>query len=212
MQVQLVMIIGLFFLLPVSAAIKMVARTLASPISSFAIANAKLDVPTELTPYSDSIVDITFGQDPTNLIPNTAIETLNGGENLGALLWAYVLYNGLFTTSGKPADWTLPILSKLFGQQQEQWYKDYADGYAFECPPIIESCRFVSFLLLGLSADWLWIRLLDGDTFWGWSTGACLAIPSLLLTLGRPKSLSREEAMLEVQVDAHSSLFCLIFI
>ena len=84
------------------------------------------------------------------LVPDTSIDTFIGGDNLGVLLWTFVLYNGIFAISGKPADWLLPLIARIIGidveasstelQEKETtvWYAAYKDGYYFEVPPLIE--------------------------------------------------------------------------
>lgn len=164
---------------------------------SFSLAYIETPIPVELS-STDKVMDI--AAKVSLVIPDNGVEVLNGAENLGALLWAFVLYNGLFTTSGRPADWILPFVAKAMGQDDQEWYQDYTDGYSFICPPIAELPRFSFFLAIGWFANLAWIQILDGDSFWGWSTGACLSIPALLLALSRPRLLTRAEAMLEARI------------
>lgn len=49
--------------------------------------------------------------------------------------------------------------------------------------------RFGFFIVLGYLANISWVSLFDGDQFWGWSTGFCLALPALLVNAGRKVSL-----------------------
>jgi len=112
------------------------------------------------------------------------------------LLWSFVLYNGIFT-SGKPADWYLPIVGKVLNTDNEQWYKDYIDGYQFDVPIIVEAVRFATFLALGYYINLAIITIFDNDTFWGWSIGMCLAIPSALLNASRDKLITRTLGQLQ---------------
>lgn len=143
------------------------------------------------------------------LVPDNSIATLDGGENLGLILWAFVLYNGLFAISGRPAEWVLPVLARVVGvdvdntnsttdsyKDQDAWYRDYSDGYSFEVPPSVEFIRFGMFAILGYYANVFIVSSLGGDAFWGWSIGACLFIPSALLNAAREKLVTRQEAEL----------------
>lgn len=49
------------------------------------------------------------------LLPDTSINSLDGAINLGAILFTFVLYNGLFGKAGRPADWVLPVVAKGLG-------------------------------------------------------------------------------------------------
>lgn len=139
----------------------------------------------------------TLGPGTPELVPDTTIKTLDGGDNLGALVWAVVLYNGIFL-SGKPADWVLPPLAAALSSSEESWFKDYRAGYSFRTPPVVDFMRFALFLVAGYYFNVLIVTSLGGDTFWGWSIATCLAIPSGLLNASRPRRLSREEVELEV--------------
>jgi hypothetical protein len=142
------------------------------------------------------------------LLPDTSIATLDGGINLGALLFAFVLYNGLFGKAGRPADWVLPGFARLLNQENEQWYRDYADGLQSIVPPQVEFLRFAVFTLLGWGTNLLWVSLFDGDEFWGWSTGLCLALPSALINLSREPKLTREEATFDVSRNTKLLVYC----
>eukprot|EP00607_Mallomonas_marina_P000237 CAMPEP_0182429312 /NCGR_PEP_ID=MMETSP1167-20130531/25678_1 /TAXON_ID=2988 /ORGANISM="Mallomonas Sp, Strain CCMP3275" /LENGTH=309 /DNA_ID=CAMNT_0024612755 /DNA_START=293 /DNA_END=1222 /DNA_ORIENTATION=- len=131
--------------------------------------------------------------DPNVPVPNVDINELDGGDNLGTLLWAFSLFNGIFVTKGRPGDWTLDLIAKIVQQEEEEWYKDYIDGYKYQCPPLVDAIRFLFFLFLGYYANKLWVESLGGDSFWGWSTGACLAIPSGFFNLARDKRITRTE-------------------
>lgn len=137
---------------------------------------------------------------PALLEPVTTISSLNGGGNLAVLLWSYVLYQGLLTTSGRPAEWVLPLFVTIFQQQEEQWYLDYQEGYSFTVPPLIEASRCFFFVVLGYYISSTLIASLDGDAFWGWATSGALSIPASLIMFARPKRTSRSVAELEVKM------------
>lgn len=99
------------------------------------------------------------------LLPDTSINSLDGGINLGAILFTFVLYNGLFGKAGRPADWVLPIAAKAAGEEQSAWFKDYSDGFYFEVPPTVEFLRFGFFGVLGWFTNLAWIAALDGYAF-----------------------------------------------
>lgn len=130
-------------------------------------------------------------------VPNTSIQSLDGGSNLGAMLWAFVLFNGIGPNQLKPADWLLEIALNVT-KSDEPWQRDFRDGYDFICPPEIELVRLIGFIGFGYLTNLGWIALLDGDAFWGWSTALSLCIPTGLLALSRPRRVPREEAKLEV--------------
>eukprot|EP01041_Mallomonas_annulata_P002236 gene2236-4345_t len=158
---------------------------------SFVLTN---NIPVELS-GQDSILGLQpLSEVPT---PNIDIVQLDGGDNLGALLWAFTLFNGLFTTAGRPGDWILPILAKLFQQENEEWFLNYKDGYDYNCPPFIDAARFTFFIICGYFSNKYWIMLFDGDSFWGWSTGACLSIPAALISVSRDKRLTREASLFQ---------------
>ena len=175
-----------------------------SPLSSLSLQDISsltmlslVPIPVEISSL-DTITTTATTSVPTIpiTIPNTDIETLDGGDNLGTLLWSFVLYNGIFT-SGKPADWYLPIVGKVLNTDNEQWYKDYIDGYEFDVPVIVEAVRAATFLALGFYINLAIITIFDNDTFWGWSIGMCLAIPSALLNASRDKLITRKLGQLQ---------------
>jgi hypothetical protein len=96
------------------------------------------------------------------LLPDTSINSLDGGINLGAILFTFVLYNGLFGKAGRPADWVLPIAAKVAGEEQSLWFKDFSDGFSFQVPPTVEFLRFGFFAVLGWFTNLAWIAALDG--------------------------------------------------
>lgn len=96
------------------------------------------------------------------LLPDTSINALDGAINLGAILFTFVLYNGLFGKAGRPADWVLPVVAKALGEEESSWFKDYTDGFSFEVPPTAEFLRFGFFGVLGWYTNLAWIAALDG--------------------------------------------------
>lgn len=124
-------------------------------------------------------------------LPNVEVHSLEGGALLGVLLWAFVLHRAA-------ADPLLPAVAGALGRAGEPWLSDFQDGFAFLCPPPVELARALLFLALGWAASEACVRSFDGDQFWGWSTGASLAIPAGLLSAGRPKRLSRADAAFQV--------------
>ena len=132
------------------------------------------------------------------LLPNVEVHSLDGGDFLGAMLWTFVLYNGLFGLAGRPADWTLPLLAKASNQESAEWYVNYKSGYDYFVPPALEAVRVSFFALLGYLLNASIVSSLDGDMFWGWSIGTCLAIPSALISVSRDKRISREKSEFQV--------------
>ena len=96
------------------------------------------------------------------LLPDTSINALDGAINLGAILFTFVLYEGLFGRAGRPADWVLPVIAKTVGEEQSEWYKDYSEGFAFQVPPTVELLRVGFFSVLGWFTNLAWIAVLDG--------------------------------------------------
>lgn len=132
------------------------------------------------------------------LLPDTTVQSLYGADNLGTLLWTFVLFNGLLTTSGSPSNWILRPLGKVLGQANETWYADYLDNYYFECPLKVDVARAAIFLSLGYTMDRIIVESFGGDSYWGWSIGASLSIPAALIKLARGKPPTREAAELQV--------------
>jgi len=151
------------------------------------------NVPLDLS-IDDKVSDLFQLINPDTPLPNTSIATLVGGENLGFLLWSYVLFQGLFTLPGRPAEWVLPVAATLFNDVDKLWYRDYTDGFAFLTPVYIDLFRFMLFGVAGYYGNQLVIWSLGGDSFWGWSIAACLAIPSTFINLFRDKLPTRMES------------------
>lgn len=151
------------------------------------------NVPLELS-IDDKVLDPFQLINSDTLLPNTSIATLVGGENLGFLLWSYVLFQGLFTLPGRPAEWILPIAATLFNDGDKLWYREYTDGFVFLTPVYVDLFRFVLFGLAGYYVNQLVIWSLGGDSFWGWSIAACLAIPATFINLFRDKRSTRKES------------------
>lgn len=156
----------------------------------------------------------TMFQSSNNLMPNTGVESLDGGFNIGVVLWSYILYNGIFTTAGRPSDWILPLIYNAqryifsFNQQdnehtQSSWLTDYVEGFDFSVPYDIEITRVFIFTLLSYGFNLLLLNLFEQDTYWCWSIGACLFIPSALLSIARDKPLTRDRAnyLMDLNID-----------
>lgn len=154
------------------------------------------NIPEELDGLADSM-SATWGNGYSTELPNVEVVALNGASELGTLLWAYVLYSGIFTTSGRPAEWILPPIATILRKDQDLWFQDFKQGYLFDLPPLIEFLRVAIFLFLGFFCNRTWIAILDGDTFWGWSTALAIAIPTGLLNLSRDKLLSRSDSIFQ---------------
>ena len=168
-------------------------------------------IPTDLSSL-DTINELTRYNSIYNynevLTPDNSIRSLEGGLNLGRILWTFNLFNGLGGITDvngtlSPADLTLYILGNITtntdsNNNDSVWYKDFLDGYLFTLPPSIELLRLSIFAFLGWEFNGLLIEAFGGDTFWGWSTAGALFIPSGLFSLARTKRVTREFAMIEV--------------
>lgn len=154
-----------------------------------------VDISSSDLPYLPQSIDPSAA---TLLEPVTKVVELEGGTNLGVLLWAFVLYQGIFTTAGRPADWVLPVVAKGLNCESEQWYIDYRENFPYTVPPAVELVRVLFFLSLGYYADGLVINSFGSDPYWGWATAGSLSIPIGLLALARgaDKKATREEVAL----------------
>lgn len=134
------------------------------------------------------------------LLPNTDIVSLDGAENLGAILWTVVIFYGILTTNWQPNEWVLPFLARVLpgDQSRQQWYRDFEAGFQYATPPIVDLPRFALFSLAGYACNGLVVQSLGGDAFWGWSIAACLCFPALLINVSRPAKPSRDTVELEV--------------
>ena len=109
------------------------------------------------------------------LVPETSINQLEGAGNLAVLLWTFVLYNGLIgLLKERPAELILPSLSKVLFFENEQWFKDFKDGYSFSVPPTVEAARVGIFLVAGYYLNVLITNSFDGDAFWGYAIAGSL--------------------------------------
>jgi len=133
------------------------------------------------------------------LAPVTDIQTLEGAGNLGVLLWAFVLYQGVFTTAGRPADWLLNVFGVLPGLDEETWFKDFKAGFSYTVPPAVEAGRVAFFLVLGFYVCGLTTSAFDGDAYWGWAVPGSLTIPVGLLALVRGSERKITRSMAEFQ-------------
>jgi hypothetical protein len=155
-------------------------------------------IPSELS-VDDTI--LSYNAIEPFLLPDTSINTLVGSNNLGMLLWAFVLFNGLYIIPTRPSDAVLPLIAKLFNESNAEWFKDFQEGFAYTCPPAVDFARLFCFLGCGYAMNSFIISTLEGDDFWGWSIGACLALPSGLLTLSRTPLLTRADSQQQVLVN-----------
>ena len=130
MNIRIFVFLGLFFCFALSRRL-ILTNHRTSKILNLSIQLSML-VPTQMAiaafiPDVSSVDSRTFN-DIQVLAPNNDIATLDGALNLGGMLWGFVLYCGLFTTAGRPAEWILPIIAKLFSKDTEKWYIDAKDG------------------------------------------------------------------------------------
>lgn len=135
----------------------------------------------------------------TDIAPVTDIQALEGAGNLGILLWAFVLYQGIFTTAGRPADWLLNVFGLLPGVKEALWYRDFKAGFAHTVPPAVEAGRVAFFLVLGFYVCGLTTSAFDGDAYWGWAIPGSLTIPVGLLALVRGSERKITRTMAEFQ-------------
>jgi hypothetical protein len=163
-------------------------------VNKFSVVPTRLNIPVDIS----STDKLSFDPNLSTLVPNTDISSLSGGDNLGTILWAVLLFNGIFPIAGKPCDWVLPWIAKPLNMTESDWIKDYETGYAFSCPPTVDAIRFVFFLFLGYYVNQMVISSLGGDEFWGWSIAMSLLIPSSLITAAREEKPTREKAEFEV--------------
>jgi len=176
-----------------TATVPTVASVIGAPLISRAAAPIPVEISsTDAASSSSSLasgnafghLDMNAATLPALPEVNTDIMELDGGDNLGGFLWAYVLYTGVITTiltggpGSRPADWVLPFVVKVIGQENQEWFIDYLEGYRFTVPPLAEAARTVLFVTLGFYTNALIVSSFDGDTFWGWSTAGALAIPA----------------------------------
>jgi hypothetical protein len=128
-----------------------------------------------------------------SLVPDTSIATFDGQVNLGALLWSTLLYFLL-------RDALTPTIAALAGETDSSWLRDYQEGIQYEMSPKATAVRAALILALGTLCNLGWISLLDGDSFWGWSTGACLCIPAGLFSAAGQTRPSRAEATVAQEI------------
>lgn len=101
-----------------------------------------------------------------------------------AFIYSLLIIEGLFTTSGKPAEWILPVITTILGEdtKKQQWYQDFKSGYRYSTPVLVDAFRFVIFLGLGYYANALVNKVFDNDAFWGWSSGIWFILISYLFS------------------------------
>jgi hypothetical protein len=169
-----------------------------------AVTTAKRSVPLDLS-SSDTVERISSLGNSGPLLPDTSIVSLDGAINLGAILFTFVIYNGL--GNFRPADLCLPLFATVANQREDQWFKDFSEGFQHNVPPLVELLRVVFFAGLGWGFNLGWIAVLDGDSFWGWSTAATLVIPSGLINMARPEKLTREQQGFDNKMRSDFSTF-----
>ena len=178
---------------------RMVLIPLARRFASGLLTAALTPIPVEVSSTDVRV----YVPPPPMLVPDTSIVVLEGAGNLGTLLWAFILYQGIFTIAGRPADWILPIIVKAFpGTEKEQWFLDFSDGFAFNVPPQIEGARVAFFLLLGYYTAMATVAAFDGDNYWAWAIPGAASIPVGLFALARgtEPAITRESAELELRI------------
>ena len=130
----------------------------------------------------------------------TAPATFEGADNLGGILWSIALFFGIFQPLfqkesvffSQPCEWLLYPLAKLLQQEKEEWFINFKDGLQYQTPPTVDFIRALFFLSMGFLTNAAIVNSFGGDLFWGWSTGACLALPAALLSYSRIRRPSRE--------------------
>lgn len=172
--------------------------------TSTALYIGRLDsIPVDISSVDSIVSSVSATSDL--LVPDTSIIPLDGGFNLGTLLWGFSLYYGFFPDQRSPADWLLVFLGNATNSldkedSNNQWYQDFLDGYLYDVPPPLFFLQVGIFAGLGYIANSLWIQQFDGDIFWGWSTGLSLSLPVGLLALSKDRLLSRSEATSQVNM------------
>lgn len=134
------------------------------------------------------------------LNPQTEISSFDGAGNLGAALWSVSLYYGLFQPFFKgnsvfisqPSEWLLYPIARGLGEEESEWFKNFEEGLQYQTPPAVDVIRGAFFVALGFWTNHVIVDGFGGDLFWGWSTGACLALPATLLSYSRIRRPSRE--------------------
>ena len=150
-------------------------------------------VPSEIS-ATDKVQYLTID----NSGPNVDIISLTGANELGALIWGYNIY--LFITLFRQTDIFIVLLAKMTGGENRQWYLDFKDGYKYDVPAPFDLLRIGLTICLGYFVNKVLIGAFDGDSFWGWSTAVCIAIPSSLISLSVEKLKTREEGVFEAGI------------
>ena len=162
-------------------------------------------------------------QDTMNNLPDiylsptvpTSPATFEGADNLGGILWSIALYYGIFQPLfqresvffSQPSEWLLYPLAKGLQQEEEDWFLDFKEGLQYQAPPIVDFTRAFFFLAMGFLTNRAIVNSLGGDLFWGWSTGACLALPAALLSYSRIRRPTRESVDKENMVKKNFEQF-----
>ena len=164
--------------------------------------NQLTPIPVEVSSTDTYSEALRLSATDSSLEPITAIVQLQGSDNLGTLLWAFVLYQGIFPQAGRPADWILTPLAKALGASDaDPWFKDMSEGFSFDVPPFVEAFRVALFLAVGYLCDILVVKGFDNDSYWGWAIAGSLTIPVGLIALARGAEprYTREMAALETK-------------
>ncbi len=179
-------------------------------LTNAAVSNAALvPIPVDISSTDSKVANIAdvVGGGSESLVPDISIVNLEGGGNLGLILWAFLLYQGLVPDRGRPAEWILPFVVKILNAEEDQWYKDHQDGYDFTVPPTAEAVRTAIFFAAGYYVNLLVLNSFDNDAFWCWSIAGSLSIPAGMFSLARPKPVSRKTAELEQSIRADFAEF-----
>ena len=174
-------------------------QSLSSSARLFRVSNG--EIPSEISSLDTASPPSLSGM----ILPDTSIVSLYGADNLGVILWTFVLYNGLYVTPLRPVDAFIPLVAQLVQQEGSQWYKDFQDGFSCQKPPLVDFITISFFILAGYLLNSFVNSSLGGDHSWGWSIAACLAIPSGLFSVAKSKKLTREDAI--KQVREHVQIF-----
>eukprot|EP01031_Cornospumella_fuschlensis_P032687 gene32687-39520_t len=161
------------------------------------------DIPSEISSLDTASPPSLSGM----ILPDTSIVSLYGADNLGIILWTFVLYNGLYVTPLRPVDAFIPLVAQLVQQEGSQWYKDFQDGFSCQKPPLVDFITISFFILAGYLLNSFVNSSLGGDHSWGWSIGACLAIPSGLFSVAKSKKLTREDAIKQHELEEEFDKF-----
>jgi len=150
-------------------------------------------IPEELS-STDSPVLLLQDESASTASPIISLDG-QAGTNLGVLLWTFVLYQTLL-------QFFLPLIVKIFGKEDKEWFLNFKTGYKYIIPVSVELPSIIFFVMLGYFVNFLTIKSFDGDTYWGWAISGSLAIPVSLLSLARNSSyrLTKEQDQQQKQL------------